>query len=207
MSHFMDQNNILLSDIFSGFFDFNIPVSFMYCLSPVDSPNNAEGPFCGNMSEIFSNSSRIYSYLMLGKDVKVSDVEEGCSGIYDDLGYGVELSWYHAHCGDCERSDGYCGLEGSRITCKHYCKEDTPISQLSFKCKINYWGIIVGFYALIAFGALVALRFVIGFPILAGLVVRRWRRRHLAMDETIEEFLQGQNNFTPIKYTVKDLNP
>ncbi|XP_042063951.1 rust resistance kinase Lr10-like [Salvia splendens] len=212
-------------DIFSGFFDFNIPVSFMYCLSPVDSPNYAEGPFCGNMSGIFSNSSRIFSYLMLGKDVKVSDVEEGCSvyrvvwtsglrgvrggdslkGIYDYLGYGVELSWYHAHCGDCERSDGYCGVEGSRITCKHYCKEDTPISQLSFKCKINYWGIIVGFYALIAFGALVALRFVIGFPILVGLVVRRWRRRHLAMDETIEEFLQGQNNLTPIKYTYSEI--
>ncbi|KAL1565515.1 rust resistance kinase Lr10-like [Salvia divinorum] len=211
--------------IFTGFFEFNIPVSFMYCMSPVDSPKYAEGPFCGDRSGTFSNSSRIYSYLMLGDDIMVSDVEEGCSvyrvvwtsglrgvgggsslgGIYGDLGYGVELSWYRAHCGECEGSDGYCGVEGSRITCKHYCKEDTPISQLSFKCKINYWGIIVGFYALIAFGALVALRFVVGFPILVGLVVRRWRRRHLAMDETIEEFLQGQNNLTPIKYTYSEI--
>ncbi|XP_057774235.1 rust resistance kinase Lr10-like isoform X2 [Salvia miltiorrhiza] len=162
---------------------------------------------------------------MVGDQIIVSDVEEACSvyrvvwtsgrrdmkdnsslvGIYDDLAYGVELSWFRALCGECETSDGSCSVEGNRITCKHYCKEDTPLSQKSLKCKFEYWGVYFFFFGLIGIAALVALRFLIGFPFLVWLVVRRWRRRHLAMDETIEEFLQGQNNLTPIKYTYSEI--
>lgn len=37
------------------------------------------------------------------------------------------------------------------------------------------------------------------------LVVYKWRRRHLSADQTIEEFLQGQNNLMPIKYSYSDI--
>ncbi|XVF79208.1 hypothetical protein PTKIN_Ptkin14bG0202100 [Pterospermum kingtungense] len=33
----------------------------------------------------------------------------------------------------------------------------------------------------------------------------KWRRRHLSMDEKIEEFLQSQNNLTPIRYSYREI--
>ncbi|KAH6815453.1 hypothetical protein C2S51_020273 [Perilla frutescens var. frutescens] len=202
-----------------------INVLFIYCLSPVNSSKYVEGPFCGNASAIFSNSSQIYTYVMAGARVMVSDLEESCTaeravwtsghrgmrdnsslaGIYDDLAYGIELTWYRVFCGECERDDGYCSLKGTRITCKRYCKESTLLSQQSFKCQFEFWGFIIGIWGSIAIAGLLALRFVIGFPFLVGLVVHKLRRRHLSMDESIEEFLQGQNNLTPIKYTYSEI--
>ncbi|KAK6121828.1 hypothetical protein DH2020_044441 [Rehmannia glutinosa] len=203
------------STIFDNFFDWNVPVVFMYCLAPVNNnPNYVEAPFCGNRSSVFANSLEIYSYVMVGRGVLVSDLEDFCTvarvdqasarramrdnsslaGIYDGLGYGFELSWFRVLCGECERSLGYCSLEGNRISCRHYCREDTPLSQLGFRCQFQFWG-----------SGVLALRFLFGFPFLVGLVVYKWRRRHLSMDETIEEFLQGQNNVTPIKYTYSEI--
>ncbi|XP_048137926.1 rust resistance kinase Lr10-like [Rhodamnia argentea] len=37
------------------------------------------------------------------------------------------------------------------------------------------------------------------------LLVRKWRRRHLAMDQNVEEFLQSNNNFLPIRYSYSDI--
>lgn len=143
--------------MFSNFLQWhwNMPVSFIYCLAPVNSSKYVEGPFCGNRSSIFSNSSQIYSYVMEGDRTVVSDLEESCTidkvvwtsgrrgmtdssslaGIYDDLAYGVELSWFRVYCGQCERTDGYCSLEETKITCKHYCVEGVALSDRSLKCK------------------------------------------------------------------------
>lgn len=74
-----------------------------------------------------------------------------------------------------------------------------------------YFGNICGFFdandscASDNAAGLLALRFLIGFPFLVALVVRKWRRSHLSMDESIEEFLQSQNSLTPIKYTYPQL--
>ncbi|KAL3652433.1 hypothetical protein CASFOL_002114 [Castilleja foliolosa] len=215
------------STIFTQFFDWNVPVVFIHCLSPVlNNPDYIQAPFCSNRTSIFANSSNVYSYVMVAERVRVSDLEEYCSvgrvvmtsarrpvmgdgsslaGVYERMGYGFELSWFRVLCGDCERTLGACGLDGNRITCTHYCREDTPISQLRFGCQFEYWGIIVGAYGSIAVAGLLSLRFLIGFPFLIGLVIYKWRKRHLSMDETIEEFLQGQNNLTPIKYTYSEL--
>lgn len=135
-----------------------ISVAFIYCLAPVKSSKYVEGPFCGSRSSIFSNSSQIHTYVMAGNRIMVSDIEEGCTvgrvvqvsgrrgvsdnsslaGIYDDLAYGIELSWFLVSCGDCERDDGYCSVVGTRITCKYYCKESTPLHLQSFKCKPRF---------------------------------------------------------------------
>ncbi|KAG8390399.1 hypothetical protein BUALT_Bualt01G0079300 [Buddleja alternifolia] len=212
--------------IFDNFFEWNVPVVFMHCLVPVISLNYVESAFCGNRSNVFFNSSEIYSYVVVGEErILLSDLEDSCTvdrvdqasarravrndsslaSIYDGLAYGFELSWFRVLCGECERTYGYCSLEGNTITCRHYCREDTPISQLGFRCQFEYWFVILGFYSAFAIAGIVALRFLCGFPFLVGLVVHKWRRRHLSMDETIEEFLQGQNNLTPIKYTYSEI--
>ncbi|KAK3404207.1 hypothetical protein EUGRSUZ_K00521 [Eucalyptus grandis] len=36
------------------------------------------------------------------------------------------------------------------------------------------------------------------------LPIHKWRRRHLAMDQNVNEFLQSNNNFLPIRYSYSD---
>ncbi|KAK9911911.1 hypothetical protein M0R45_035791 [Rubus argutus] len=54
-------------------------------------------------------------------------------------------------------------------------------------------------------GLLLMGRFIFVAPILIVPVLYKWRRRHLSMYNTIEEFLQGENNFVPIRYSYSDL--
>ncbi|XP_056160165.1 rust resistance kinase Lr10-like [Syzygium oleosum] len=44
-------------------------------------------------------------------------------------------------------------------------------------------------------------KFAIGMPFVVVFLIYNYRRRHLAMDKNIEEFLQAQNNFLPIRYS------
>ncbi|XP_006348220.1 glycerophosphodiester phosphodiesterase protein kinase domain-containing GDPDL2-like, partial [Solanum tuberosum] len=43
-------------------------------------------------------------------------------------------------------------------------------------------------------------KFVIGLPLVIAFLVYKFKRRHLSMYDTIEGFLQTQNNFMPIRY-------
>lgn len=148
--------------IYSYFFEWNVPITFISCLAPVNSSEYVEGPLCGNRSRNFSRPSRIYSYLMVGYR-HLSDVEELCTidrvvwtsgrkgmkdnsslaAIYDYMARGVELSWYRALCRECEGRDRDCSLEGNRIICKNYCAWDTPLSQQSFKCKSHFLCLLI----------------------------------------------------------------
>ncbi|KAB2095491.1 hypothetical protein ES319_A01G040900v1 [Gossypium barbadense] len=47
-------------------------------------------------------------------------------------------------------------------------------------------------------GGVIFLRSFPGIICLLALVTYKWRKRHLSMDDTIEEFLQSQNNLVPI---------
>ncbi|XP_056158513.1 rust resistance kinase Lr10-like [Syzygium oleosum] len=44
-------------------------------------------------------------------------------------------------------------------------------------------------------------KFVIGVPFVLIFLIYKYKRRHLAMDKNIEEFLQTHNNFLPIRYS------
>lgn len=143
------------TNIFDRFFDWNVPVLFIHCLAPITSSKYVKASFCGNRSTIVSNSSDIYSYVTVGNRIMLSDLEESCTvdgfeqvsarrpmsdnsslaSIYDGLAYGFELSWFRVLCGECERTYGFCSLEGNTISCTHYCREDTPISKLGFRCE------------------------------------------------------------------------
>ncbi|GKU89104.1 hypothetical protein SLEP1_g3292 [Rubroshorea leprosula] len=54
-------------------------------------------------------------------------------------------------------------------------------------------------------GALILARALLGISILLAIIVYKLRRRHLSVDDTIEEFLQKQNNFMPIRYTYSEI--
>ncbi|KAK9004754.1 hypothetical protein V6N11_042211 [Hibiscus sabdariffa] len=51
----------------------------------------------------------------------------------------------------------------------------------------------------------ILLRPFVGILCLLALVMYKWRRRHLSMDDRIEEFLQRQNNLVPIRYSFKEI--
>ncbi|KAG4123079.1 hypothetical protein ERO13_D11G301600v2 [Gossypium hirsutum] len=50
-------------------------------------------------------------------------------------------------------------------------------------------------------GGVILLRMLVGIFILIVVVTIKFRRRHLSADDTIEEFLQSQNNLMPIRYS------
>ncbi|XP_056163016.1 rust resistance kinase Lr10-like [Syzygium oleosum] len=51
----------------------------------------------------------------------------------------------------------------------------------------------------------IAVKFIVGAMCVMILLIRKWRRRHLAMDHNVEEFLQSNNNFLPIRYSYSDI--
>ncbi|XP_027124022.1 rust resistance kinase Lr10-like [Coffea arabica] len=212
--------------VYDKLYDYNIPVVYINCLKPVNASRYMENTFCRNgSSSAFSNSSRVHRYIAVGEDFRISDLEESCgvemstkvskfgpmkdihittslASVHELLAYGFELSWFRVLCQECEADHhGFCSVENNTVTCRHYCYENEPLSELPLRCTLEYWGTIIGLYALISVGSLLGLRFVCGITCLAVLVVFKWRRRHLSADETIEEFLQSQTSLMPIKYS------
>nr|XP_027110107.1 rust resistance kinase Lr10-like [Coffea arabica] len=219
--------------VYNNFFDYNIPVAYINCLKPVNASRYLDNTACrngsaaaGSSSSAFSNASRVHSYIAAGEDLKVSDLEESCgvemftrvssrgpmkdittslASVHELLAYGFELSWFRVLCQECEATHGSCSLQDNTVTCRHYCPEDVPLSQLGFRCQFEFWGGIIALISAIALGGLVGLRFLCGITCLIALVVYKWRRRHLSADETIEEFLQSQTGLAPIKYSYSEI--
>ncbi|KAK3404206.1 hypothetical protein EUGRSUZ_K00520 [Eucalyptus grandis] len=54
-------------------------------------------------------------------------------------------------------------------------------------------------------GGFTVVKFILGATCVMMLLIHKWRRRHLAMDQNIEEFLQSNNNFLPIKYSYSQI--
>ncbi|XP_028772805.1 rust resistance kinase Lr10-like [Neltuma alba] len=48
-------------------------------------------------------------------------------------------------------------------------------------------------------------KFVLGAPFVIALLIYKCRRRHLSMYESIEDFLQSDNNIIPIRYSYNDI--
>ncbi|KAI3458021.1 hypothetical protein Pfo_014684 [Paulownia fortunei] len=54
-------------------------------------------------------------------------------------------------------------------------------------------------------GLSIAARIIIGVPCVMGLLIYKFRRRHLSMFDVIEGFLQSENNLMPIRYSYSDI--
>ncbi|XP_021834460.1 rust resistance kinase Lr10-like [Prunus avium] len=58
-----------------------------------------------------------------------------------------------------------------------------------------------GWVPLICFGLFFPARLLFGVPCLIALVIYKWQRRHLSSYSIIEDFLQSDSNFLPIRYS------
>ncbi|PHU23229.1 hypothetical protein BC332_08336 [Capsicum chinense] len=181
-----------------AYHDRNVPIIYVNCLAPVNSSHYVETTFCNSTS---SNSSQSHSYVTIGQDMSISDLAEnrsvqmvawslshGLSGdntslsnIHAALTYGFELSWkYSFLCRECE---GTCFAEGGGYSCNR-CKDEMFFSRHS---------------------SFLSLWFLFGLVFLTALVVYKWRRQHLSMYQSIEDFLQIQTNLFTIKYSYSEI--
>ncbi|KAL2527432.1 Protein kinase superfamily protein [Abeliophyllum distichum] len=183
-------------------------ITLLNCISPINNSLYIENPFCGNKNA-FSNSSKILSYFVNG-NILGSDLEESCtfdtvvltsssiplqenatySTIHNALAFGLsfafgfELSWCRVMCGECDASKGTCIVEDNQIRCRHYCYEDTPLSERSLRCKIMPYLCLEQFSE-------------------NG---KAENFNYYKVDnETIEELLKHQDNLMPIKYSYSEI--
>ncbi|TYH20874.1 hypothetical protein ES288_A05G463500v1 [Gossypium darwinii] len=61
------------------------------------------------------------------------------------------------------------------------------------------------YFVCLAVSGILLARTLLGIFCLITLVIRKLRRRHLSMDDNIENFLQSQNNLIPIRYSYSDI--
>ncbi|XP_009786425.1 rust resistance kinase Lr10-like [Nicotiana sylvestris] len=204
----------------------NIPIIYVNCLATVNSSRYVKTTFCGSKNKtLVSNSSQSHSYVAIGEDMSISDLAESCSmeivawasgrglsgdnttlsSIQDALRYGFELSWKRTFlCRECEASQGNCFADGDGYSCSHRCYDDTGMD-LPLPCSIHYYGVLTILYGGIVLISLLSFRFFCGFIFLIALIVYKWRRRHISMYQSIEDFLQTQSNLVPIKYSFSEI--
>ncbi|XVF79086.1 hypothetical protein PTKIN_Ptkin14bG0191000 [Pterospermum kingtungense] len=80
-----------------------------------------------------------------------------------------------------------------------------PLGSISEIYRINK-GILEGLQiVIVAIPGIIVLRTVLGICCVIALVTRKIRKRHLSMDDKIEDFLQSQNNLMPIRYSYSEI--
>ncbi|XP_010035347.2 rust resistance kinase Lr10 [Eucalyptus grandis] len=116
--------------------------------------------------------------------------------IHEQMVYGFELSWLpiaaEMHC-----KHHYYWYISSKHKHQIRCGPKRNIFVAVLWC-IYWFGVLLTNYGIVGF---VVVKFILGAPCVMILLIRKWRRRHLAMDQNIEEFLQSNNNFLPIRYS------
>ncbi|KAL8053617.1 hypothetical protein ABFX02_05G083700 [Erythranthe guttata] len=206
----------LLDDTFYPYYSYvhkRVPISFMSCPYPVNGSKLLEiTSHCADRKLYGVNGSR--AYIMFGTDLhqvkdmcKIElmamtssplDIEENVSfsTVHKALLYGFEVTWdltsHHNH--ECV----------SILPGRYYylCAGDFPF----WLADALQWivGILWRSIALILVSSL-ALRIVIGMPCMLGLLIYKFRRRHLSMFDVIEGFLQSNTNLKTIRYTYSDM--
>ncbi|XP_055825073.1 LEAF RUST 10 DISEASE-RESISTANCE LOCUS RECEPTOR-LIKE PROTEIN KINASE-like 2.1 isoform X1 [Solanum dulcamara] len=188
-----------MTSLIFGWLRVDNDINYVNCRGPINSSRYIPTSFCSTNTTA-TNSS--FSYLVIGEILQASDLAGGCrvetvawsaapdispnkssslSSIRQALAYGFDLSWrLDFLCRECGKDEDCIFENNSDVpTCIHYCKEDTPVSELSFGCKIEYYSVFVLAYGAIGIGALIALRYLVGIPILIAVVVWQCKRRNL----------------------------
>ncbi|KAL1813736.1 hypothetical protein ACET3Z_023801 [Daucus carota] len=135
------------------------------------------------------------------------------SELHDGMAYGFMMDWSKIFCASCNlRVYSLCQALNAEYTCFYDCDlyDITTDAFLPLCWRQNLHGIkeILNDHrsaiAAVA-GLILAARFTIGLPFLLAVLVYRLKKRHLSVYDSIEDFLQGQNNLTPIRYSYSDV--
>ncbi|KAG6689313.1 hypothetical protein I3842_11G168300 [Carya illinoinensis] len=138
--------------------------------------------------------------------------------------YGFVLSWHGLYCGSCSKYDSCEISNDNQVYCKRLGNTFVRFLVEHAETVAYYTGLLwlndrltkvrlAPFYTLpnlaaLLIGLLLEWRLpisVLGTPFVIAFLIYKWRRRHLSMYNNIEEFLQGQNNLIPIRYSFSEI--
>lgn len=176
-------------------------VLYLSCENPVDSSHYIDTRPCThgvyNSSNRSSMERQYYSYVMLGYR-KVSEIADHCkidmvvksssptiysenlsyADIHNELLYGIQLQYWEP------------------TPCGFLCK----IADIFYIITIRLPASEAAWIVLLMFAERLC-----GLPLVIAFLIYKWRRRHLSMFDMVEDFLQSQNNLTPIKYSFSEI--
>ncbi|XP_034710492.1 rust resistance kinase Lr10-like [Vitis riparia] len=177
-------------------------VVFMNCARPIFDQYYIPIVPCNRTDATFS-SSQPYAYALAGRNQQVRDLPYSCtigltvvtgnfmavsepsnllrSDLQEKLLMGLQISFLRSRCHECEAKGRWCWPHFSNNTIE--CLGDDGR---------NFMIIIGG-------------RFVLGISCLLGYLIYKFQRRHLSVDDDIEEFLQNHKNLQPIRYSYSHL--
>ncbi|CAN6566837.1 unnamed protein product [Malus baccata var. baccata] len=166
-------------------------IFYLRCRNPVNSSLYIDTAPCLNNSATSLIQPESYSYVKVGPSrMEVGDLNEGCSAEWMasmPLDYSKKYynaSYEYIHSALMYGFDLYVYWPSELAYCNGtYSAARTPYLKCLF------------------FPA----RLLFGVPVVTAFLVYKWRRRHLSMYSTIEDFLQCDNNFTPIRYSYSDI--
>ncbi|XP_027337163.1 rust resistance kinase Lr10-like [Abrus precatorius] len=125
------------------------------------------------------DSCRIELQYMTSWPNEISHGNISCTDIHEMLLYGFELSWVNSLC-----------PVNSYFVLAH---DPQPLC-------LRLPGLLP-LLAAIFCGA----KMIFGAPCVTALFIYKWRRRHLSIYDSIEDFLRSDNNIIPIRYSYKDI--
>ncbi|XP_059630580.1 rust resistance kinase Lr10-like isoform X2 [Cornus florida] len=170
--------NYYYYDKFYGMIDF---IYFVSCASPVNSSNYIDFSSCVN--------TKTKSYVVFNVSSAL-EIHDSCTinvmypSPFIEVPSSLTISDIHQEL-----------LRGFQLWFRNY-------DQLPFRMRLKYFLEDFIYHRKRVY---IILRISIGLLCLIILLAYRFQRRHLSIDDTIENFLQSQNNFVPIRYSYSDI--
>ncbi|KAM6592987.1 hypothetical protein CsatA_000690 [Cannabis sativa] len=162
-------------------------------------------------------SCQIYQTALVSskKDRNYTMMTMSYQDVHDEFSYGFEASWLRILQKNVEENFCYISESYNKGYCLYrYCRA----LKLARNLVCRFWFIfekrlMVSTVHLTDFiclrwrniALILAPRTMIGLLFLIGLIIYKWKRRHLSIYKGIEEYLQRQNNLLPIRYSYLDI--
>ncbi|XP_062120107.1 rust resistance kinase Lr10-like [Humulus lupulus] len=214
------------SYLFTNFLKLTKKIVLLKCESRVNSsdyidtaPCNIGGSLASQYSEtkttttdLHGSSSSPYYYYVVDGGFKISDMAIGCRterrtfvlnqtvvngrttsyvDIHNQLAYGFELSWQNSLLAD------------DRDRC--FINDSNDLRCDSWDSELLWTFLATMICLTFGLAAHAGLKFILGTPFVVAFLIYKWRRRHLSMYNSIEEFLHTQNNLIPIRYSFREI--
>ncbi|CAN6697526.1 unnamed protein product [Malus baccata var. baccata] len=229
----MSQNIPSIEDINSLYgTGLSVPIYYFKCSNPLNSSLYVDTAPCLNNTSSSSSSSqpKTYSYVMAGDYVGdrsrgVWELDEGCSvewmslaagyvedyssfsykDIHNALMYGFELYPYtESRCSGWTASDVSTCFPHTISGMNNFHKKWAKCSFARMRFEGDDSSALLQVMPLHRLEVVVLVSLPVP-PVVTVFLIYTWRKRHLSMYSTIEDFLQCNNNFMPIRYSYSDV--
>uniref|UniRef100_F6HWG2 Protein kinase domain-containing protein n=2 Tax=Vitis vinifera TaxID=29760 RepID=F6HWG2_VITVI len=190
----------------------------MNCEQPISDGNYIPITPC-NRSNVTSSSSQAYVYALVGggDSLLVNDIKYSCtisrtiitqflkpgnlsmSDLQEILLQGLDISFLLFRCkSECHMKGPYCDLDWTKNTVKYR----STFSSNGVRERYNY---CYHYETALYLGMIIIGRAIPGILCLLVYLIYKFRRRHLSLDDGIEEFLHSHKNLQRIKYSYSEL--